>query len=201
MESAWDVVGADTRYVCGASATTSSGRIDSPPVRSTGATAGASAGASAPLGIHVLDVCSAPGSKACHLAELGAEVTAMDVSASRLARVDENAERLGLTIKTLLGDGRELGELTAENAFDLVLLDVPCSATGVMRRNPDVKVIRLKSDINQFAELQQALRHQQELWRRRSTGHGTGQRRRCKHRCARCRGRGRGSRRRRRSSS
>ena len=112
---------------------------------------------SAPLGIRVLDVCSAPGSKACHLAELGAEVTAMDVSALRLARVDENAERLGLTIKTLLGDGRELGELTAENAFDLVLLDVPCSATGVMRRNPDVKVIRLKADITQFAELQQAL--------------------------------------------
>lgn len=119
--------------------------------------ASASAGAGAPLGIRVLDVCSAPGSKACHLAELGAEVTAMDVSASRLARVEENAERLGLSIKTLVGDGRELGELTAENAFDLVLLDVPCSATGVMRRNPDVKVIRLKSDINQFAELQQAL--------------------------------------------
>ena len=69
--------------------------------------------------------------QACHLAELGAEVTAMDVSASRLARVEENAERLGLSIKTLVGDGRELGELTAENAFDLVLLDVPCSATAL----------------------------------------------------------------------
>jgi len=105
-----------------------------------------SAGAGAPLGIRVLDVCSAPGSKACHLAEL------------------ENAERLGLSIKTLVGDGRELGELAAENAFDLVLLDVPCSATGVMRRNPDVKVIRLKSDINQFAELQQALL--ESAWKR-----------------------------------
>ena len=91
-------------------------------------------------------------------------MTAMDVSASRLARVEENAERLGLSIKTLVGDGRELGELTAENAFDLVLLDVPCSATGVMRRNPDVKVIRLKSDINQFAELQQALL--ESAWKR-----------------------------------
>ena len=126
--------------------------------------AGISAGAGAPLGIRVLDVCAAPGSKACHLAELGAEVTAMDVSASRLARVEENAERLGLTIKTLVGDGRDLGEITAENAFDLVLLDVPCSATGVMRRNPDVKVIRLKSDINQFAELQQALL--ESAWKR-----------------------------------
>ena len=119
--------------------------------------AGASEGTGAHLGIRVLDVCSAPGSKACHLAELGAEVTAMDVSASRLARVEENTERLGLTIKTLVGDGRELGEIAEENEFDLVLLDVPCSATGVMRRNPDVKVIRLKSDINQFAELQQSL--------------------------------------------
>ena len=101
--------------------------------------AGTSAGAGAPLGIRVLDVCSAPGSKACHLAELGAEVTAMDVSASRLARVEENAERLGLTIKTLVGDGREPADIAEENVFDLVLLDVPCSATGVMRRNPDVK--------------------------------------------------------------
>ena len=131
--------------------------------------AGASTGAGAPLGIRVLDVCSAPGSKACHLAELGAEVTAMDISPSRLARVDENAHRLGLSIKTLVGDGRELGEVTEGNSFDLVLLDVPCSATGVMRRNPDVKVIRLKSDINQFAELQQALL--QSAWRKvRPTG-------------------------------
>ena len=119
--------------------------------------AGASGEAGAPLGIRVLDVCSAPGSKACHLAELGAQVTAMDVSASRLARVEDNANRLDLSIKTLVGDGRELEKITAEDCFDLVLLDVPCSATGVLRRNPDVKVIRLKSDIAKFAELQQAL--------------------------------------------
>lgn len=119
--------------------------------------AGASGETGAPLGIRVLDVCSAPGSKACHLAELGAHVTAMDVSASRLARVEDNANRLDLSIKTLVGDGRELGKVTTEDCFDLVLLDVPCSATGVLRRNPDVKVIRLKSDIAKFAELQQAL--------------------------------------------
>ena len=119
--------------------------------------AGASGEAGVPLGIRVLDVCSAPGSKACHLAELGAQVTAMDVSASRLARVEDNANRLHLPIKTLVGDGRELGKITDEDHFDLVLLDVPCSATGVLRRNPDVKVIRLKSDIAKFAELQQAL--------------------------------------------
>ena len=60
--------------------------------------------------------------------------------------------------------GESLADIAAENAFDLVLLDVPCSATGVMRRNPDVKVIRLKSDINQFAELQQALL--ESAWKR-----------------------------------
>lgn len=108
-------------------------------------------------GLRVLDVCSAPGSKACHLAELGADVTAMDISPSRLARVEENARRLGLSINTLVGDGRELADIAEGDAFDLVLLDVPCSATGVMRRNPDVKLIRLKTDIAQFAELQLSL--------------------------------------------
>lgn len=108
-------------------------------------------------GLRVLDVCSAPGSKACHLAELGADVTAMDISPPRLARVQDNAKRLDLSIDTLVGDGREVAEIAKGEDFDLVLLDVPCSATGVMRRNPDVKVIRLKTDIAQFAELQNAL--------------------------------------------
>jgi 16S rRNA (cytosine967-C5)-methyltransferase len=121
-----------------------------------------------PVGLRVLDVCSAPGSKACHLAELGAAVTALDISPSRLARVEDNAKRLGLSIKTLVGDGRELDDLAIETDFDLVLLDVPCSATGVMRRNPDVKVIRLKSDISQFAELQQALL--KSAWQKVRTG-------------------------------
>ena len=117
--------------------------------------AGSLAGATE--GLRTLDVCSAPGGKACHLAELGAAVTAMDVSATRLARVEENAKRLGLSIETFVGDGRELGNVAEIDDFDLVLLDVPCSATGVMRRNPDVKVIRLKSDISRFNELQRAL--------------------------------------------
>ena len=108
-------------------------------------------------GLRVLDVCSAPGSKACHLSELGADVTAMDISPSRLTRVEENANRLGLSIDTLLGDGREIADVVPKADFDLVLLDVPCSATGVLRRNPDVKLIRLKTDIAQFAALQQAL--------------------------------------------
>ena len=91
------------------------------------------------------------------IAVTSADVTAMDISSTRLTRVEENAKRLGLSIDTVSGDGRELADIAPNEDFDLVLLDAPCSATGVMRRNPDVKLIRLKTDIGQFAELQQAL--------------------------------------------
>ena len=108
-------------------------------------------------GMTVLDACAAPGGKACHLAELGAAVTAADISEDRLVKVDENANRLNLSITSVLSDGRSLHEVLAPASFDAILLDVPCSATGVMRRNPDVKVIRRKSDIDQFATLQSEL--------------------------------------------
>ena len=108
-------------------------------------------------GMSVLDACAAPGGKACHLAELGASVTAADISMDRLVKVDENANRLHLSITSVLSDGRDLHEVLAPASFDAILLDVPCSATGVMRRNPDVKVIRRKSDIDQFAALQSEL--------------------------------------------
>ena len=113
-------------------------------------------------GMSVLDACAAPGGKACHLAELGAQVTASDVSEARLIKVYENAERLDLAVDTVLSDGRNLQEVLALASFDAVLLDVPCSATGVMRRNPDVKLIRRKSDIGQFATLQSELL--QSVW-------------------------------------
>lgn len=113
-------------------------------------------------GMSVLDVCAAPGGKACHLAELGAAVTAADSSKERLIKVDDNAKRLELAVTTVLSDGRNLYELFPTASFDAVLLDVPCSATGVMRRNPDVKVIRRKSDIEQFTNLQSELL--QSVW-------------------------------------
>ena len=113
-------------------------------------------------GMTVLDVCAAPGGKACHLAELGATVTAADISEDRLVKVDENASRLHLSITSVLSDGRSLYEVLAPASFDAILLDVPCSATGVMRRNPDVKVIRRKSDLDQFAALQSELL--QSVW-------------------------------------
>ena len=102
----------------------------------------------------VLDACAAPGGKACHLAERGARVTAVDVSEARLGKVTENAARLNLNVRTVLGDARCLSEVLANELFDAILLDVPCSATGVMRRNPDVKAIRTRADVEQFASLQ-----------------------------------------------
>jgi 16S rRNA (cytosine967-C5)-methyltransferase len=113
-------------------------------------------------GMTVLDACAAPGGKACHLAELGAKVTAADISEDRLVKVNENANRLNLSITRVLCDGRSLHEVLAPASFDAILLDVPCSATGVMRRNPDVKVIRRKSDIKEFVALQSELL--QSVW-------------------------------------
>lgn len=113
-------------------------------------------------GMTVLDACAAPGGKACHLAELGAAVTAADISEDRLVKVNENASRLKISITSILSDGQSLHKSLAPESFDAILLDVPCSATGVMRRNPDVKVIRRKSDIGQFAALQSELL--QSVW-------------------------------------
>ena len=105
-------------------------------------------------GARILDACAAPGGKACHLAELGAQVTAMDISEARLKKVSDNAARLRLSIATVACNAADIPHGLIEEAFDGILLDAPCSATGVMRRNPDVKVIRTKADITQFAALQ-----------------------------------------------
>jgi 16S rRNA (cytosine967-C5)-methyltransferase len=105
-------------------------------------------------GARILDACAAPGGKACHLAELGAQVTAMDISEARLKKVSDNAARLRLSIATVACNAADIPHGLIEEAFDGILLDAPCSATGVMRRNPDVKVIRTKADIAQFAALQ-----------------------------------------------
>lgn len=105
-------------------------------------------------GARILDACAAPGGKACHLAELGAQVTAMDISEARLEKVSDNAARLDLTIATVACNATDIPHGLIDEGFDSILLDAPCSATGVMRRNPDVKVIRTKADIAQFATLQ-----------------------------------------------
>ncbi len=105
----------------------------------------------------VLDACAAPGGKSCHLLETEPEITltAMDIDPSRLARVEENLSRLHLEAELQQGDAAKPdGATWAEREYDRILLDVPCSATGVIRRHPDIKVLRRESDIDRLRSLQ-----------------------------------------------
>jgi 16S rRNA (cytosine967-C5)-methyltransferase len=116
-------------------------------------------------GERILDACAAPGGKTGHLLELQpelAELVAVDVSSDRLARVAENLERLGLKAKLIAGDAAEPAAWWDGRAFDRILLDVPCSATGVIRRHPDIKLLRRARDIAPLAARQAALLH--ALW-------------------------------------
>ena len=105
-------------------------------------------------GMRVLDACAAPGGKTGHLLEHTAELqlTALDSSASRLLRVTENLQRLQLNAHTVAADAGDVAIWWDGQAFERILLDAPCSATGVIRRHPDIKVLRRDSDI---AALQQ----------------------------------------------
>lgn len=104
-------------------------------------------------GERVLDLCAAPGGKTMQLASRGATVTALDRSAPRLERLRENLARIGLSAEIVVGDA------TAYEAepFDAVLLDAPCSATGTLRRHPDVAWTKDEADIARLAQLQTRL--------------------------------------------
>ena len=102
----------------------------------------------------VLDACAAPGGKTMQLAAAGHEVTALDRSESRLARLSENLARTGLHAKTIVADALDW---KPETAFDAVLLDAPCSATGTFRRHPEVLYRARPAIIEQSAELQARL--------------------------------------------
>ncbi len=111
-------------------------------------------------GERILDACAAPGGKTCHVLERvagRADVTALDVSEPRLARVRENLQRLGLEARVAAGDVAETGKWWDGRLFDRILLDVPCSATGVIRRHPDIKVLRRARDIPTLARRQGGL--------------------------------------------
>ena len=82
---------------------------------------------------------------------------ALDISEQRLQRVRENGERLGLAMTTVTADASELQESIRVKQFDAILADVPCSATGVIRRNPDVKILRQPGDIASFGAQQLAI--------------------------------------------
>jgi 16S rRNA (cytosine967-C5)-methyltransferase len=108
-------------------------------------------------GDRILDACAAPGGKTCHVLERtngAADVTALDVSKARLVRVQENLDRLGLQARLLAADVENVRGWWDGRPFDRVLLDVPCSATGVIRRHPDIKVLRRARDIPALARKQ-----------------------------------------------
>ncbi|GEK10517.1 16S rRNA (cytosine(967)-C(5))-methyltransferase RsmB [Pseudoalteromonas peptidolytica] len=106
-------------------------------------------------GENILDACAAPGGKTCHILELaGAKVTAIDADGARLARVEQNLERIGLSAKCLEGDASDPEAWWDGELYDRILLDVPCSATGVIRRHPDIKWLRRASDIDNLVTLQ-----------------------------------------------
>jgi len=113
----------------------------------------------AQAGQRVLDACAAPGGKTCHILEREpalAELVAADRDESRLALVRENLARLGLSARTMQADTAKPGWYDGP-AFDRILLDVPCSATGVIRRHPDIRLLRRPEQIRHYAETQDAL--------------------------------------------
>ncbi|MDX1537410.1 16S rRNA (cytosine(967)-C(5))-methyltransferase RsmB [Arsukibacterium sp.] len=110
----------------------------------------------------VLDACCAPGGKTSHLLELadGAKLTALDKDPARLVRVTENLQRLQLSATVLAADAANPDSWWDGQLFDRILLDVPCSATGVIRRHPDIRWLRKKSDIGPLVQLQQQILQQ-----------------------------------------
>ena len=108
-------------------------------------------------GQRVLDACCAPGGKTCHILEVEpglAGVVAIDLEAKRLLRVRENLDRLGLDAQLIAADGRDTAAWWDGKPFQRILLDAPCSATGVIRRHPDIKLTRQPDDIVALAALQ-----------------------------------------------
>ncbi len=104
-------------------------------------------------GRRVADLCAAPGGKTAQLAAAGARVTAFDISASRLKRLQANLTRLRLDAETRLGDIREI----EPEPFDAVLLDAPCSSTGTIRRHPDVGWTKSAEEVEKLARVQAGL--------------------------------------------
>ena len=106
----------------------------------------------------VLDACAAPGGKTAHLLELAdLDVLAIDSDPGRLARVDDNLRRLGLAAQTRAGDGRRPEAWWDGQPFEAILLDAPCSASGIVRRHPDIRWLRRPEDIPALARLQAQL--------------------------------------------
>jgi len=110
--------------------------------------------------LRVLDACAAPGGKTAHLLELlspNSQVIALDIDAKRCERIDQNLQRLGLTAEIVVADAAQPKTWWDGQQFDAILLDAPCSASGIVRRHPDVRWLRRESDIKQLAAIQKNL--------------------------------------------
>ncbi|MFW7526567.1 16S rRNA (cytosine(967)-C(5))-methyltransferase RsmB [Vibrio ostreicida] len=118
----------------------------------------------------ILDCCAAPGGKTAHILEHteDTEVVAIDCDAKRLDRVYDNLERLQLRADVICGDARYPEEWWNGEKFDRILLDAPCSATGVIRRHPDIKWLRRANDIEALAQLQSEILD--AMWRQLKVG-------------------------------
>ena len=115
-------------------------------------------------GQRVLDACAAPGGKSAHILELAdVALTAVDIDERRAARIAPNLERLGLRAEIRVGDACSPEQWWDGRGYERILADVPCSASGVVRRHPDVKWLRRASDIAAFSQRQSAILT--SLWR------------------------------------
>ncbi len=112
-----------------------------------------------PTQARVLDACAAPGGKTAHLLELAPQLRllALDADGERLARVQDTLSRLGLAATLKAADGRQTAAWWDGEPFDAILLDAPCSASGIVRRHPDVRWLRRAGDIAQLAQIQAQL--------------------------------------------
>ena len=119
----------------------------------------------------VLDACCAPGGKTCHILESQpdlARVVAVDLEPRRLTRVEENLQRLGLEAEIIAADAGDTQQWWDGQHFDRILIDAPCSASGVIRRHPDIKILRKPADIAKLSAIQLLLIN--KLWQTLKTG-------------------------------
>ena len=108
--------------------------------------------------LNILDACAAPGGKTAHLLELAdCEVTALDIDARRCERIAQNLQRLGLQAHIVVGDASRPKDWWDGRLYDGILLDAPCTASGIVRRHPDVRWLRRPTDIAQLASIQAKL--------------------------------------------
>ena len=118
----------------------------------------------------ILDTCAAPGGKTCHILETQPDndVVALDVDPARLQLIEQNTQRLKLKASLIAADASDISTWWDGQKFDRILIDAPCSGTGVIRRHPDIKVLRRPDDITSLAETQRKLL--ENLWPLLNTG-------------------------------